>query len=284
METLSGVAATQELVGQWRRGGLSVGLVPTMGYLHQGHVSLIEAARAENDKVVVSIFVNPTQFGPNEDLEAYPRDKERDLKICEREGVALVFAPTVEEMYIQGAATKVGVTGLSEVLCGRFRPIHFNGVCLVCSKLFNITKPNKAYFGLKDAQQFFILERLVKDLNFDLELVSCPIVREPDGLALSSRNAYLSPDQRKAATVLSRALKAAKNECEKGQRDGQALTKLIAEMVGAEPLARLEYAEVVSTENLSQVTTITSSVLVAAALWLGKTRLIDNFIFSPPVS
>jgi pantoate--beta-alanine ligase len=255
-----------------------------MGYLHQGHESLIEAARAQNDRVVVSIFVNPTQFGPNEDLDSYPRDTERDRKVCEEKGVSLVFAPTVGDLYPEGFLTKVGVTGMSEVLCGRSRPIHFDGVCLVCSKLFNVTKPNKAYFGLKDAQQFFILDRLVKDLNFDLTLVPCPIVREPDGLALSSRNAYLSPQERAAAPILNRALTAAKNACEGGEKNPLAIKELIYSTVQGEPLARLEYAEVVSTENLREVSQITSRVLVAAALWLGKTRLIDNFIFSPPLA
>jgi pantoate--beta-alanine ligase len=252
-----------------------------MGYLHAGHESLIRAAAAENDRVVVSIFVNPTQFGPNEDLEAYPRDWERDRGICRSLGVSLIFAPDAGEMYPGGFATKVGVRGLSEVLCGRSRPIHFDGVCLVCLKLFNVVGPDAAYFGLKDAQQYFVLARMVKDLNLNLTLRPCPIVREPDGLAMSSRNAYLSGPERKAALILSSALNKAREAAEGGEREASRLTGLVSEVVATEPLARLEYAQAVSTDDLSEVSEISGEVLVAAAVWVGKTRLIDNFILPP---
>jgi pantoate--beta-alanine ligase len=287
-----------------------------MGFLHAGHESLIEKARSENDRVAVSIFVNPTQFGPSEDLDKYPRNWERDREICQSHGVSLVFAPTPGEMYPEGFATKVGVTGMAKVLCGRSRPIHFDGVCLICAKLFNIVKPHRAYFGLKDSQQYFILSRMVKDLNLDIELKPCPIVREADGLALSSRNAYLNRAERRAATVLNRALTAAKEAAIGGQRSASELVRLIEEVVAREPLARLEYARVVATSDLREVTLIgqgtsgqgtagqapegqgasgqgpegqgtsgqgpegeaASAVLVAASVWIGGTRLIDNFI------
>ncbi|MDR0622261.1 MAG: pantoate--beta-alanine ligase [Deltaproteobacteria bacterium] len=286
METIASPLETQKLCASWRAAGLKIGLVPTMGYLHAGHESLIVKALAESDRVVVSIFVNPTQFGPKEDLDKYPRDFQRDQSLCRSLGVSLIFAPSPDDMYPAGFATKVAVPSMAATLCGRNRPNHFDGVCLVCSKLFNVVGPRKAYFGLKDAQQYFVLARMVRDLNLDLELVPCPTVREPDGLALSSRNAYLNEAERKAATVLSRALDRAKGAALGGQRDPKALIDLIAATVAEEPLARLEYAQVVATGDLADVSadlsTIDGEILVAAALWLGQTRLIDNFLFTPP--
>jgi pantoate--beta-alanine ligase len=252
-----------------------------MGYLHAGHESLIQRAKAENDRVVVSIFVNPTQFGPNEDLEAHPRDWERDETICRSHSVSAIFSPEPREMYPEGFATTISLPNLAKVLCGSARPSHFGGVCLVCTKLFNIVQPHKAYFGLKDAQQYFILRRLVRDINLDLELIPCPIVREADGLALSSRNAYLNSAERKVAPIMSKALLEAKEAVVKGETKASLITGMIEKTVAHEPLAKLEYAQVVETEGLNQVQEISGEVLVAAAMWLGKTRLIDNFIIDP---
>ena len=259
---------------QWRAQGYTVGLVPTMGYLHEGHGSLIERCRKENDKVVVSIFVNPTQFGENEDLGAYPRDFERDKDLCEKLGCDLIFHPEPSEMYVD-SKTYVNISGLSDHLCGKSRPVHFKGVCTVVSKLFNIVNPHKAYFGEKDAQQLAIIKKMVKDLNFDVKVVGCPIVREEDGLAKSSRNAYLSKEERKSALCLSRAIK-------KGQeviRNSKEASEIIDAMkaVVNEEGARIDYIEVVDALTMQPVSEIKSSVVVAMAVYIGKTRLIDNF-------
>jgi pantoate--beta-alanine ligase len=251
-----------------------------MGYLHAGHESLMRRAAAENDRVVVSIFVNPAQFGPAEDLEAYPRDWGRDREACLAAGAAAVFRPSPEEMYPEGFAAEVSLPSLSKGLCGRSRPGHFAGVCLVCLKLFNIFRPDRAYFGLKDAQQFLILRRMARDLNLGLELRPCPTVREPDGLALSSRNAYLSPEERGAATVLSRALALGRRAAEGGAK-ASGIEAVVSGAVAEEPLARLEYARVVDTAGLTEVEDVDREVLCALAVRIGRTRLIDNFFFDP---
>lgn len=268
----------RERVNAWKREGLTVGFVPTMGYLHEGHKSLMQAARANNDKVVVSVFVNPMQFGPNEDLESYPRDFEKDCALCESVGVDLIFHPEPEEMYADGFCSYVDMNGLTGELCGKSRPIHFRGVQTVVLKLFNIVKPDRAYFGQKDAQQLAVIRRMVKDLNVDTEIVGCPIVREADGLAKSSRNTYLNPDERKAALILSRSLKLGRELIENGETDSNAVIKAITDSINTEPLAKIDYVDVVDFDTITPVDRIGKSVLVAIAVYIGKTRLIDNFI------
>ncbi len=254
------------------------GLVPTMGYLHEGHLSLVRRARQECDSVVVSIFVNPTQFAPTEDLSSYPRDLERDLRLLSAEGVDLVWTPSAEVMYPSGYQTWVQVEALTEPLEGAMRPGHFRGVTTVVAKLFNAVQPERAYFGQKDAQQAAVIRRMVQDLNFPLEVVICPTVREPDGLAMSSRNTYLDPEQRKAATVLFRALSAARSAYEDGERSGETLRQVMAETINAEPLARLQYVSCADFETLREVDEIEGKTLLSMAVYIGKTRLIDNFI------
>ncbi len=273
------VQETREVIWNWEKRGFSVGLVPTMGYLHPGHISLIERARKENDMVVVSIFVNPIQFGPNEDLDKYPCDMAHDRDVCEKAGAELIFAPQPSEMYPCENLAFVDIKGLGDGLCGAKRPGHFRGVCTVVSKLFNIVLPDRAYFGEKDAQQLAIIRRMVKDLNFRTEIVSCPIVREPDGLAMSSRNLYLSPEERKAALSLSRSLSEAKELMCKGEKDAVKIRDAIVAGISAEPLAKIDYAEIVDSADLSPVEKIEKPVLAAAAVYFGKTRLIDNFTF-----
>ena len=268
----------RERVNAWKREGLTVGFVPTMGYLHEGHKSLMQAARANNDKVVVSVFVNPMQFGPNEDLESYPRDFEKDCALCESVGVDLIFHPEPKEMYEDGFCSYVDMNGLTTELCGKSRPIHFRGVQTVVLKLFNIVKPDRAYFGQKDAQQLAVIRRMVKDLNVDTEIVGCPIVREADGLAKSSRNTYLNPDERKAALILSRSLKLGRELIESGETDAKAVIKAITDSINTEPLAKIDYVDVVDFDTITPVDKIGKSVLVAIAVYIGKTRLIDNFI------
>lgn len=268
----------RERVNAWKREGLTVGFVPTMGYLHEGHKSLMQAARKNNDKVVVSVFVNPMQFGPNEDLESYPRDFEKDSALCESVGVDLIFHPEPEEMYADGFCSYVDMNGLTTELCGKSRPIHFRGVQTVVLKLFNIVKPDRAYFGQKDAQQLAVIKRMVKDLNVDTEIVGCPIVREADGLAKSSRNTYLNPDERQAALILSRSLKLGRELIENGETDSKAVIKAITDSINTEPLAKIDYVDVVDFDTITPVDKIGKSVLVAIAVYIGKTRLIDNFI------
>lgn len=280
MRMLHTIKETREQVREWKSKGYSIGFVPTMGYLHEGHVSLIERAKKDNDRVVISIFVNPIQFGPNEDLASYPRDIERDFKICEAAGGDLIFNPSAEEMYFDDFATFVDVSNLTEGLCGEKRPGHFKGVCTVVSKLFNIVMPHRAYFGEKDAQQLAVIKRMVRDLNMDLEIVPCPIIREEDGLAKSSRNTYLSSEERKAALVLSTALNLAKESLSQGQRSGEKIKALIIEEISKEPLARIDYIEVVDSLSLQRVSVVEKDILVAIAVFIGKTRLIDNFTFS----
>jgi len=261
---------------RWADPSRSWGLVPTMGYLHEGHLSLVRRARAEKDRVAVSIYVNPTQFAPTEDLATYPRDLQRDLSLLEAEGADLVFTPSDAQMYPPGYQTYVTVEEVSRPLEGASRPTHFRGVTTIVAKLFNIFQPTRAYFGQKDAQQTVVIRRMVEDLNFNLDVVICPIVREADGLAMSSRNAYLSPAERKAATVLYRALSAAKAAFEGGERDGDALRRLMKETVAAEPLARLDYASVADPRTLSELATVRDAALFSMAVFIGKTRLIDN--------
>jgi pantoate--beta-alanine ligase len=261
-----------------RTGGKRLGFVPTMGALHDGHVSLVRTARASCDVIAASIFVNPAQFGPNEDLAKYPRTFERDRELLEKEGVELLFAPSVEEMYPAGAVTWVTVEGLSDKLDGRSRPGHFRGVTTVVAKLFHIVEPDAAFFGQKDAAQVVIIRRMVRDLNFPVEIVACPIVREPDGLAMSSRNAYLDPQQRKQALVLHRALMRVKESWEAGERAAAKLAAAGREEVAEEKSVRLDYFEIVDADSLDPVETVVGGALVAVAAFLGPTRLIDNIL------
>jgi pantoate--beta-alanine ligase len=264
-------AVRRALPGTW-------GFVPTMGYLHEGHLSLVRRARAENDRVAVSIFVNPTQFGPHEDYARYPRDLERDLRLLEPLGVDLVFVPSVEEMYPPGFQTWVIVEEVSRPLEGASRPGHFRGVATVVAKLFNILQPDRAYFGQKDAQQTVVIWRMVQDLNIPVEIVICPTVREPDGLAMSSRNTYLNPEERRAATVLFRALQAAKARYEAGERDAERLREAMREVIRAEPLARIDYVSVAHPETLQELERVEGPALLSLAVYIGTTRLIDNLM------
>lgn len=272
------VAGVKAQVRAWKKEGFSVGLVPTMGYLHEGHKSLIERAVKENDKVVVSVFVNPTQFGPTEDLESYPRDLNADSILCEDPGAALIFAPEVSEMYAENFTTYVNTSGVSAELCGKSRPIHFRGVCTVVNKLFNIATPDRAYFGEKDAQQLAVIRRMVRDLNMNVEIVGCPIIREADGLAKSSRNTYLSPEERQAALVLSRAIRAGKAMVQSGEKDGEKVLAEMKRIISEEPLARIDYVEMVKWDTIEIHHRVDCPILVAIAVFIGKTRLIDNFI------
>jgi len=256
----------------------TVGFVPTMGYLHEGHISLARRARQECGRVVASIFVNPTQFGPNEDLSNYPRNLERDLRLLEAAGVDLVWTPTPEVMYPPGFATWVEVEGLTRPLEGAARPGHFRGVTTVVAKLLNAVQPTKAYFGQKDAQQAAVIRRMARDLNFPVEIVVCPTVREADGLAMSSRNSYLSAEERQAATILFRALTAAKSAYARGERNAESLRKIMAETLASEPLAKMQYVSCADYDTLEELETVTGKTLLSMAVFMGKTRLIDNFV------
>lgn len=277
MELISKPKEMQLIALNLRREAKSIGFVPTMGYLHDGHMSLIRAARRENDVVVVSIFVNPMQFGPQEDFKEYPRDLERDLELVRPERVDYVFAPGADEMYPDGYSTCVEVTGkIAEKMCGRSRPGHFRGVATVVTKLFQIVQPTRAYFGQKDAQQAILIRRMVEDLNIPVEIVTCPIVREPDGLAMSSRNVYLSREERKTALALPRALKAGEELIKEGERHPERVRERILEVLGEAPGLRVDYVEVCNGQNLDELAVIKGPVLLAAAVWVSKTRLIDN--------
>ncbi len=269
---------TRNQVKEWKAAGLSVALVPTMGYLHEGHRSLIDRARKENDKVVVSIFVNPMQFGPNEDLDAYPRDLDRDAKICEDGGVDLIFHPEVEEMYGPDFCGYVDMHTLPEKLCGASRPVHFRGVQTVVTKLFHIIPAHKAYFGQKDAQQLAIIRRMVIDLDFDIEIIGCPIIREDDGLAKSSRNTYLSEEERKQAVILNQSLDAAMEVINAGEKDAGKVKQIITDKLNTCPLAKIDYVEVTSFDTIQPIETVEGAVLIAIAVYIGTTRLIDNRI------
>ena len=272
------IEQVREAVKAWKKEGKSVGFVPTMGYLHEGHKSLIDAARRENDKVVVSIFVNPMQFGPAEDLDSYPRDLNRDAKLCEDAGVDIIFHPEPEEMYADGFCSYVDMNGLTTELCGKTRPIHFRGVQTVVLKLFHIVTPDRAYFGQKDAQQLAVIKRMVKDLNVDTEIIGCPIIREEDGLAKSSRNICLTPEERKAAVVLSKAVKLGQDMIADGERDAAKIVGEMKKLISAEPLATIDYVEMVNMDTMQSIEKAEGHVLCAMAVKFGKARLIDNFI------
>jgi pantoate--beta-alanine ligase len=279
MKIVNTIQEVRENVKAWRTEGLTVGFVPTMGYLHEGHQSLIQRAAEENDRVVVSIFINPLQFGEKEDLETYPRDMEKDSAICAAAGTDLIFHPAAEEMYGKDFCSFVDMTELTDTLCGKSRPGHFRGVCTVVTKLFNIVKPDKAYFGQKDAQQVAVIKRMVRDLNMDIEIVACETVREADGLAKSSRNVHLNMEERKASAILQEALQVAEKKLEAGVRTSVEIQKTIKEKIDSEAMVRLDYAEIVDLETLRPVNKIEAPALVAAAVYVGKTRLIDNFIY-----
>lgn len=278
MKIVGTVKEVREQVKEWKKQGLSVGFVPTMGYLHEGHKSLMDAARKGNDKVVVSIFVNPMQFGPTEDLATYPRDLDHDAALCESAGVDLIFHPEAEEMYEKDFCSFVDMTGLTEGLCGKTRPIHFRGVCTVVNKLFNIVTPDHAYFGQKDGQQLAVIKRMVRDLNMDIEIIGCPIVREEDGLAKSSRNTYLSPEERKAALILSKTVALGK-ELAKTEKDANKVVEAMKKNIETEPLAKIDYVEAVDALSMAPVEKLEGTCMLAMAVYIGKTRLIDNTIW-----
>lgn len=282
MEVITSVSEMQSRAAKLRSDGKVIGFVPTMGYFHEGHLSLMRRARSECDIVVVSIFVNPIQFVPGEDYERYPRDVERDLRMAEGVGVDIVFHPSVEEMYPEGYATYVNVEGLTEGLCGAFRPGHFRGVTTVVAKLFNIVMPHRAYFGEKDYQQLVVIKRMVRDLNFPIEIVPCPTVREEDGLAMSSRNVYLLPDERKAALSLSRGLMAAQKMFMSGERDAATLKRIVEEHLRSSELVRPQYVEVVDAETLEPIERVERDAVIAVAAFVGKARLIDNVVLRVP--
>lgn len=279
MKIVGTVKKVREQVKEWKKQGLSVGFVPTMGYLHEGHKSLMDAARKGNDKVVVSIFVNPMQFGPTEDLATYPRDLDHDAALCESAGVDLIFHPEAEEMYEKDFCSFVDMTGLTEGLCGKTRPIHFRGVCTVVNKLFNIVTPDHAYFGQKDGQQLAVIKRMVRDLNMDIEIVGCPIVREEDGLAKSSRNTYLSPEERKAALILSKTVALGK-ELAKTEKDANKVVEAMKKNIETEPLAKIDYVEAVDALSMAPVEKLEGACMLAMAVYIGKTRLIDNTLIN----
>lgn len=279
MKIVGTVKKVREQVKEWKKQGLSVGFVPTMGYLHEGHKSLMDAARKGNDKVVVSIFVNPMQFGPTEDLATYPRDLDHDAALCESAGVDLIFHPEAEEMYEKDFCSFVDMTGLTEGLCGKTRPIHFRGVCTVVNKLFNIVTPDHAYFGQKDGQQLAVIKRMVRDLNMDIEIVGCPIVREEDGLAKSSRNTYLSSEERKAALILSKTVALGK-ELAKTEKDANKVVEAMKKNIETEPLAKIDYVEAVDALSMAPVEKLEGTCMLAMAVYIGKTRLIDNTLIN----
>jgi pantoate--beta-alanine ligase len=258
--------------------GKTIGLVPTMGYLHEGHMSLVSMSVQHNDFTVLSVFVNPVQFGPNEDFERYPRDIDRDIKMAEAAGVDVVFSPSVSEMYPDGYKTYVEVEGITNILCGRTRPGHFKGVTTVVNKLFNIVQPDRAYFGQKDAQQVVVIKKMVSDLNMNLEVVSCPIVREKDGLAMSSRNVYLGGEERKSALILSKSLFEAEELIKKGETGKENILKYIIDRIKSEKSAQIDYIEIVNADSLDSIEFLEGRVLIALAVKFGNTRLIDNVI------
>ena len=279
MKIATTIAEVRAQVREWKQQGLTVGLVPTMGYLHEGHASLVKTSVQQCDRTVASVFLNPTQFGPGEDLETYPRDFEHDCALLTECGCDMVFHPEVSEMYPDGFATFVEVQSeMPRHLCGKTRPIHFRGVCTVVSKLFNIVTPDKAFFGQKDAQQLAIIRKMVRDLNFDIEIVGCPIIREEDGLAKSSRNTYLSDEERKAALCLSRSVKLGQEIIHAGISAEELLGKMRA-VIEKEPLAKIDYVSMVDALTMQPVEKADHNVLVAMAVYIGKTRLIDNFSY-----
>ncbi len=268
---------TRDIVKEWKKQGLSVGLVPTMGYLHEGHASLIDASVKDNDRTVVSVFVNPMQFSPNEDLESYPRDINRDSAVCAEHGADLIFNPEPSEMYNDLFCSYVDMDVLTKELCGLSRPIHFRGVCTVVSKLFNIVTPDNAYFGQKDAQQLAVIKRMVEDLDMDIKIHGCPIVREADGLAKSSRNTYLSADERQAALILSKTINLGKEMVKDGETNAEKIVDAMKKNIETEPLAKIDYVKIVDALTMQQIKTLDRPALCAMAVYIGKTRLIDNF-------
>lgn len=273
------IKETRQMVKAWRRQGLTVGLVPTMGFLHEGHESLIRRSAAENDRTVVSIFVNPMQFGKNEDLAAYPRDFQRDSRVCQEAGAHLIFHPSPEEMYPPDFFTYTDMDTITEGLCGGNRPGHFRGVCTVVGKLFHIASPDRAYFGQKDAQQLSVIRKMTRDLDFDLEIVGCPTVREADGLAKSSRNTYLSEEERQQAAVLYQSLRYAEKAIAAGERDVKTMREEMIRMISQQPLAKIDYVEFVDWELLRPLEKLEKPALVAVAVKFGNTRLIDNYLW-----
>lgn len=278
MIVLRSIFETREKVERWRSEGKTIGLVPTMGALHEGHLSLIRRCRAECDVAVVSIFVNPRQFGPGEDFEAYPRNEQADLDACQAEGVDLAFVPAVEEMYPTASLTSVRVGQLTEGLCGAHRPGHFDGVCTVVAKLLNIVQPHAAYFGQKDGQQAAVIRQMARELNMPVRVVVCPTVREPDGLALSSRNAYLTPDERRRATALYRALQRAEQLIEQGERYPPAVVEEMRAVLREAGLEQVEYIALVDAETMAPAEVLRGRVMAALAVRVGKARLIDNLV------
>lgn len=277
MQIINDIKDLKNIIKKWKNQDLSIGYVPTMGYLHEGHLSLIKKA-SKNDKIIVSIFVNPMQFGINEDLATYPRDLERDAKLCENEGVAVLFTPSVEQMYPKDFSSYVDMNSLTDKLCGAKREGHFRGVCTILMKFFHLITPDVAYFGQKDAQQCAVVKHMVEDLNLDLEIEICPIIREKDGLAKSSRNVYLNEAERKAALVLSRAIFLGENLIKKGERESKIILQAMREELQKESLARIDYIELVNPKTMQNLERIENSALGALAVYIGKTRLIDNFL------
>ncbi|EAJ3971692.1 pantoate--beta-alanine ligase [Campylobacter upsaliensis] len=277
MQIINDIKDLKNIIKKWKNQDLSIGYVPTMGYLHEGHLSLIKKA-SKNDKIIVSIFVNPMQFGINEDLATYPRDLERDAKLCENEGVAVLFTPSVEQMYPKDFSSYVDMNSLTDKLCGAKREGHFRGVCTILMKFFHLITPDVAYFGQKDAQQCAVVKHMVEDLNLDLEIEICPIIREKDGLAKSSRNVYLNEAERKAALVLSRAIFLGENLIKKGERESKIILQAMREELQKESLARIDYIELVNPKTMQNLERIEDSALGALAVYIGKTRLIDNFL------
>lgn len=278
MEIIERIEELRSQIKAWKKEGKTIGFVPTMGYLHEGHKSLIDRAVKENDKVVVSDFVNPMQFGPKEDLATYPRDLDMDANLCKDAGVDIIFYPSAETMYKDSFSSFVDMNTLTKGLCGKTRPIHFRGVCTVLAKLFNIVTPDRAYFGQKDAQQLAVVKHMVEDLNFDIEIIGCPIIREADGLAKSSRNTYLSKEQRESAVVLSKALSMGKQMIENGEADPQKVISAIEEEIKKVQGTKIDYVEIVTWPYLETATTTKGSILCALAVYFDKVRLIDNFI------
>jgi len=278
MDIIESVQEMSRLTRELRRAGQTIGFVPTMGFLHEGHLSLVREAKKENDRVVVSIFVNPTQFGPGEDYEQYPRDLEGDAEKLRVIGIDYIFNPEVADMYPEGYNSFVEVSGITEVLCGKSRPGHFRGVTTVVTKLFNIIQPDRAYFGQKDFQQLMVIKKMVRELNIPVEVKGLPIIREEDGLARSSRNKYLDNRERAAATVLYRSLMRARELYQKGIKDTYRIKKEVVDLISSEPLARIDYVEIVDPDTLQKLDSIEDQGLVALAVYIGKTRLIDNLL------
>lgn len=276
MRVVTGIPEMKALAAEWRAAGTTIGFVPTMGYLHEGHLSLVRESKQRCGVTVVSIFVNPAQFGPAEDFRRYPRDLGKDSAMLEREGVDALFVPAAEAVYPPGYKTYVEVRDLQDRLCGRARPGHFRGVATIVLKLFNIVRPDVAFFGAKDAQQTVVVEKMARDLDLDVEIAVCPVVREPDGLAMSSRNVYLSPDERAAARVLSKSLTEAERLIREGERDASRVVARVKDTIAGEPLARLDYAEVLEAGSLEPVSEVRGDTLVLLAVFIGRTRLIDN--------